>query len=204
MKLILLIAIVLGGSFQNSPLVLTMRLAEGGCIKESDHNDCFGCGDCSIYCLIENEFTIHASSFLPAHDTFTFQPNNVDDYRLRKSWITGSPTSDGEWLEFKFDRRDFSKSSVTVDGLYFFNGNGESPKQWNAYSRVKNLKMMVNGKEFAKIELHDACAMQSTQFTELALKDIQTIRFEVVDYFSGSQYEQIAISELRFSGRHHH
>lgn len=204
MKLILLIAIVLGGSFQNSPLVLTMRLAEGNCLKESDPNDCFGCGDCSIYCLIENEFSIHASSFLPDQDTCTFQPSQVDDYCLRKPWITGNPTSAGEWLEFKFDRRDFSKSSVTVDGLYIFNGNGESTKQWNAYSRVKNLRMIVNGKEFAQIELHDARAMQSTEFPELAFKDIQPIRFEIADYFSGDQYEQIAVSELRFSGKHHH
>ena len=191
-------------AFQQIP-ELEMRLGENDDIGTEESETCFGCGDCSVYCSIENEYTISASSYLKEEGLNSYEPNNIDDYSLKKAWIEGAKGyGKGEWIEYEFDKTDFSKSDVELNGLYLFNGYRKSINSWKENSRIQKLKMIVNGKEFAILKLKDSYKIQSTDFSTLKLSEIKTIRFEIIESYKGDKYPDVALSELKFKGVHHH
>lgn len=68
--------------------VLKMSVAKYDKIG-SDNDTCFSCGDCSIYCLIENQYSLNSSSFLVKQGNNEYQPSKLDDYNLQTAWFEG-------------------------------------------------------------------------------------------------------------------
>lgn len=185
--------------------VITMQVGEGDEVGTEEEESCFGCGDCSIYCLIENEYAISGSGFLPARGSVSYAPANVDDHNLRTAWVEGKKgPGTGEWIEFSFDRSDFSNSEAEVNGLYLFNGYRKSLTHWKDNGRIASLKMILNGQDFALLRLHDTWKIQSCRFAPVKLREIKTIRFEIMEVVPGARFADAALSELRFEGTHHH
>ena len=185
--------------------VLELGLGESDDFGTSEEETCFGCGDCSVYCAIENEFSLLSSSSLKAQGKNTYSPKNIDDYNLQSAWIEGKAgLGIGEWVEYNFDQADFSKSDIELNGLYLFNGYRKNLDTWKQNSRITKMKMIVNGKDFAILNLHNSYKIQSTDFPALKLKNIKTIRFEILEAYKGDKFEDVALSELKLKGTHHH
>ncbi len=189
-------------SFQNNIPKLKMKLSETDTIGTIEEETCFGCGDCSVYCLLDGNFTLTSSSQLSSQGKNTYSIDNINDYNLKTAWVEGVKTNGvGEWIQFNF------KTGITVvqlNGIYLFNGYRKDLKTWENNSRIKELKMIVNGNDYAFLELHDSYKYQSTDFPELDLKDLKTIRFEITEVHKGDKYSDVALSELKFNGIHHH
>lgn len=177
----------------------------GGEIGTVEGETCFGCGDCSVYCVIEGEYHLHSSSHLEPQNGNRYEIKQLDDYNLQTAWIEGvDGYGEGEWFEFKFDKTDFSEIKIAVDGLYLFNGYRKSLEHWKDNSRVKKIKLVVNGQDYVVLNLADADRFQTANFGEIKIKKGTSIRFEIVEVYPGSKYKYVALSELKFTGVHHH
>lgn len=166
---------------------------------------CFGCGDCSVYCAIENEYTIISSGDLSGQGNSTYKADNIEDYNLKSAWIEGHKEYGiGEWVEYRFDRKDFSNTDLEINGLYLFNGYRKSLKSWEENSRIKKLRMAINDVDFIEPELQDTYKIQSCKFESKNIAQIETLSFEIIEIYPGTKYKDVALSELRFTGIHHH
>lgn len=189
----------------NDVPILELGLSESDYFGTSQEESCFGCDDCSVYCVIENEFSLSSSSALGSQGQNTYTAKNIEDYNLKTAWIEGKEgLGIGEWVEYKFDQTDFSHSDIELVGLYLFNGYRKNLATWKQNSRIRRMKMIVNGEDFAILKLHNSYKIQFTNLPSLKLKNINTIRFEILEAYKGDKYEDVALSELRFKGTHHH
>ena len=111
----------------NDPIP-TLQMSVGkGEIGNVEEETCFGCGDCSIYCAIEGEYSLQSSSHLKAQANNQYEVKQLDDYDLQTAWIEGnSGYGISEWIEFKFNKMDFSETELAINGLYLFNGYRKS------------------------------------------------------------------------------
>lgn len=185
--------------------VIKMNVGQYDELGNDDKELCFGCGDCSIYCAIENEYSITSSSELSGQGNSTYKADNIDDYNLKSAWIEGQKGYGiGEWVEYRFDKTDFSNSGLEINGLFLFNGYRKSLKSWEENSRIKKLKITINGEDFIELELQDTYKIQSCEFDSKSLGSIKTLRFEIIDTYPGTKYKDVGLSELRFKGIHHH
>ena len=190
---------------ENDLEVTQMTLGGNAAIQQTEEEACFGCGDCSIYCAIENTFTVTSSSSLTSEGKNSYQASNIDDYNLHTAWVEGVEGSGiNEWVEFRFDPKNWQDSKLEIDGLFLYNGYRKSPKSWKENARIKQLKVSINGNDFKLLELHDAVNQQSISFEPIALSTLQTIRFTILEVYEGEKYQDTALSELRLSGKHHH
>ena len=204
-SLLLILLSLTSSVTSNDVPILELRLGEFDSFGTSQEETCFGCGDCSVYCIIENEFSLSSSSVLESQGQNTYAPKNIEDYNLKSAWIEGKDgLGIGEWVEYKFDQTDFSDGNIELVGLHLFNGYRKDLNTWQQNSRIRSMKMIVNGRDFAIFHLHNSYKIQFTDFPPLKLKDINTIRFEILEAYKGDKYEDVALSELRFKGTHHH
>ena len=191
-------------SVNDSVPIIQMDIG-GGEIGTLEKETCFGCGDCSVYCAIEGEYNLHSSSHLEPQDGNRYEIKQLDDYNLQTAWIEGvDGYGNDEWLEFRFDKIDFSETEIAIDGLYLFNGYRKSLKHWKENSRVKKLKVIVDGQDYVVLNLADTDKFQTANFGEIKIKKDTSIRFEIVEVYPGRKYKDVALSELKFTGVHHH
>lgn len=184
--------------------VIYMDVGKGD-IGTVNEETCFGCGDCSVYCAIEGEYSLQSSSYLEPQNRNRYEIKQLDDYNLQTAWIEGNEGYGmHEWFEFKFDKTDFSKTELAVNGLYLFNGYRKSMKHWKENSRFKKLKLLVDGQVYAILVLADTYKIQTASFEEIKLKKGTSVRFEVMEFYPGDKYKDAALSELKFKGVHHH
>ena len=158
----------------------TIKMHVGnGEIGTVDEETCFGCGDCSIYCAIEGEYSLQSSSHLKSQANIQYEVKQLDDYNLQTAWIEGKEGFGlGEWFAYKFDKINFSTTDIAVNGLYLFNGYRKSEELWKENSRIKKLKMIVDGQDYAFLELADSYKIQTAKFKEVKLKKDTFVQFE--------------------------
>jgi hypothetical protein len=160
---------------------------------------------CSMYCAV-GPTVITASSSLRDRSN-RFAAESAHDFELGTAWVEGAPDHGvGEYLEYTFDMREQPETQVAINAVTVVNGYNRSTKLWKANGRVKRLKMYVDGREHAILELEDTALPQRLQFAEVSLAGGRVIRFrfEIVDVYPGSRHTDTAISELEFDGVGHH
>lgn len=67
---------------------------------------------------------------------------------------------------------------------------------------MKKLKLYVDNKPFAHLELLDSYEFQTVAIGKLMLpqQHVMTLRFEIVEVYPGTKYQDTAITELLFDG----
>ena len=172
-------------------------------IEKNDGNESLISGTevlpgCSWYCG-PGISTVKASSTLPNQGKNNYEAKCAHDFDARTAWVEGkSDNGEGEFLEYKFPLSD----DLGVNELIIINGYRKTKKAWENNSRVKELKMYLNGKLYAKIELIDTLKIQSVKFPVIMFnKDRDTIlKFEILSVYKGKKYKDTAITELLFDG----
>jgi hypothetical protein len=153
-------------------------------------------GGCSWYCGATVK-DIRASSVLKPQGENTYGAKNAHDFTLNHAWVEGvSGYGIGEYIEYVFP-----KNNPTVTTVEIFNGYVKSEKAWLENSRIKKLKMYVNGKPYAILNLKDTKAQQRFDIGKLknATADL-VIRFEIIDVYKGTKWGDTVLSELEFDG----
>jgi hypothetical protein len=170
------------------PLLLDDNIKEDQRTGEILDND----GD-AMWAKFENIPTsIKSSSTLNGGN---YNVYNIYDNNYKTAWVEGIiDYGIGEWIEYQF-----STLNDSIEGIEFCNGYVKNKKTFKENSRVKKMKMYLNGKPYAIINLEDTYATQLFYFDDLIKSDLKNIRikFEILEVYPGTKYKDTCISELR-------
>jgi hypothetical protein len=172
---------------------------------QEDYWDIIG-GGCSWYCG-GGPRDVTASSALSGQGQNTYSAENAHDLNYKTAWVEGvSGYGIGQYLLYKF-----SPEAARINEIIIVNGYAKSETAWKNNSRVKKLKMYLNDKPYAILNLEDARANQHfkvdpignsdrANFDKLKTLPPWTIKFEIMDVYKGAQYDDVAITEIYFDG----
>lgn len=163
-------------------------------------------GGCSWYCGGGTD-TRKATSELPASKTTTYSAKNIHDLNYKTAWVEGvKGYGVGESVTYTFPA-----TSPRITKIIVVNGYVKSKEAWTQNSRVKKLRMYIDGKLVAILNLADSRQEQIFTFDPIGVsdrKDIEKmqkmpdwkIKFEIADVYKGSKYDDTAITEIYFDG----
>lgn len=156
-------------------------------------------GGCSWYCAgkIGN---VTASSELERLTSYTYTAKNAHDFNLNTVWSEGANGYGiGEYLEYAIPG---NQKGLAITNLQIINGYVKSDKLWAENSRVKSLKMYINNDVSAILMLEDSKDVQvfNIGYIPLGQTGETKLRFEILDIYKGSKYEDTIITELEFDG----
>lgn len=156
---------------------------------------------CSFYCA-NFSHTERASSALSRRGKLKYDAGQAHDFNLETAWVEGKEGDGiGEFLEYVIDTSEHTGDNLKVTELTIFNGYRKSRELWRDNSRVKRLKMYVNGKPYAIIGLKDAYNYQVVEVGEIELKQKRTtLRFEIMEVYKGRKYSDTAITGIELEG----
>lgn len=163
-------------------------------------------GGCSWYCG-GGQDTQTASSELTTQGTNTYNAKNVHDLSYETAWIEGvSGYGIGEYIVYHF-----KPENPRITEIIIVNGYVKSESAWKNNSRVKKLKMYIDNKPYATLELEDSKAEQHFKVDPIGYGDRQnfellkkkpgfTMKFEIVEVYPGLKWDDTAITEIYFDG----
>ncbi|MDJ1471480.1 Hint domain-containing protein [Cytophagaceae bacterium DM2B3-1] len=162
---------------------------------EGPHTEGVGC---SWYCG-GGPYKLTSSSSLKADEKNTYQVENIHDFDLFTAWV---PDTQKEVIGAKIHFY-FKPFSPRVTTLYIYNGYIKNKDLWQANARAKKLRLYINNKPKAILELQDVTNCQT-----FGIEPIQSIdhtkdlilTLEVLEIYKGSKYSDLAISEINFEG----
>jgi hypothetical protein len=159
---------------------------------------------CSWYCggYVKR---IYASVELSPNGKTTYTAKNAHDFDKDTAWIPKKGDYGiGAYLayEFNFDKEKNYDGHLGVTTILMANGYKKSKILWEANSRVKKLRMYVNGKPYHDILLLDSFEIQTIDIGEIMFppRKTTTLKFEIIEVYPGKKYKETAISELVFEG----
>jgi hypothetical protein len=134
-----------------------------------------------------------ASSTLAPQGKVKYSANNVCDDNPNTAWVEGNVDYGiGEYLEFK-EWVPMGEGTISI-----LNGYQSSKASWGNNSRVKKIKLSINGKDYCTIELSDVMGVQTIDLPSNILKIIQG-ESKVVN--SNSEVPEGAASIIDESGK---
>lgn len=159
-------------------------------------------GKCSWYCGGEVQ-RVTASSHLKAQGRFNYLPKNAHDFDHETVWAEGAEGQGiGEWLEY-----EFAGACPRVTAVKILPGHVKTKAAWEANSRPKYIQVYYLGKPICILDLQDVRAMQYfdlEKFGPFGYHDFDKptwrLRFEILDVYPGTKYQDTVISELEFDG----
>jgi len=159
---------------------------------------------CSWYCGGSVK-SINASSELKENYGINYSPNNAHDFNKNTAWIEGKPDFGiGEFIEYCFDFREMKgyEGGLGINRISLANGYKKNKQTWENNSRIKQLKVYLNDKPYAILNLLDSFEIQIIGIGEInfpANKETK-IKFEITQVYEGIKYKDTAISLLMFDG----
>ena len=151
-------------------------------------------GGCSWYCGGGN-YKIKASSSL----NDSYKAEFANDLSYKTAWVEGKKDEGiGEYLEYYF-----KNGSPRITEIIISNGYMKSEETWKNNNRVKKLKLYVNGVPFGILNLKDSRTDQYFSVGTLGHNKNGTdlvLKFEILEVYKGSKYNDTAITEIYFDG----
>ena len=121
---------------------------------------------------------------------------------------------DNKWEALRWDFREPEKKEydgfMRYSEICIVNGYAKNQKTWEENGRVKRLLMYVEDKPYAYLDLEDTILPQYFLLPEDDIKVLNggtlECRFEIVDVYAGTTYEDTCLTGLvmEFRGRHSH
>lgn len=161
---------------------------------------------CSWYCA-GGPADISASSYLTSQDSNSYEPKNAHDLNYKTAWVEGvKGYGIGEYLEYTF-----APSSPRVTEIIVVNGYVKSTSAYQNNSRVKKLKVYLNDKPYAILNLQDRVSSQTFTVAPIGNGFINDksvldtlspckLKFEIMEVYKGLKYDDVVISEIYFDG----
>ena len=151
-------------------------------------------GGCSWYCGGGN-YKIKASSSLGD----SYKAEFANDLSYKTAWVEGKKDEGiGEYLEYYF-----KNDSPRITEIIISNGYMKSEETWKNNNRVKKLKLYVNGVPFGILNLKDSRTDQYFSVETLGHNKNGTdliLKFEILEVYKRSKYNDTAITEIYFDG----
>lgn len=160
--------------------------------------------------------SIKASSFLQKQGNYSYTAEKISDLSYRTAWIEGVLGNGiGEFITF-----ELSTSLSEITTVIIANGYIKSKEIWKNNARVKRLKMYVNNKPHAILNLKDVYASQIFEIPVIGYSKKENrefiekmenrnvtrpfskkIKFEILEVYLGDKYTDTAITEIYFEGK---
>lgn len=151
---------------------------------------------CSWYCGDGGPIKITASSRLKSQGKNDYNEKNLHDLMYNTPWVEGvKGYGIGQWVEYTF-----KANNPRITEIHVVNGYVKSQAAWKNNSRVKRLKVYVNGQPLAILNLEDSRSDQTFEIEPLTFKQQWTMRFEILEVYEGDKFDDTALSEIYFSG----
>ena len=151
-------------------------------------------GGCSWYCGGGN-YKIKASSSLGD----SYKVEFANDLSYKTAWVEGKKDEGiGEYLEYYF-----KNDSPRITEIIISNGYMKSEETWKNNNRVKKIKLYVNGVPLGVLNLKDSRTDQYFSVGTLGHNKNGTdliLKFEILEVYKGSKYNDTAITEIYFDG----
>ena len=149
---------------------------------------------CSWYCGGGN-YKIKASSSLGD----SYKVEFANDLSYKTAWVEGKKDEGiGEYLEYYF-----KNDSPRITEIIISNGYMKSEETWKNNNRVKKIKLYVNGVPLGVLNLKDSRTDQHFSVGTLGHNKNGTdliLKFEILEVYKGSKYNDTAITEIYFDG----
>jgi len=172
---------------------------------DEDYWEILGAG-CSWYCGGSYE-DVTASSSLKSQGDNSYDAANASDLNYKTAWVEGvAGDGIGQYLLYKFPAENPRITNIIV-----VNGYVKSQAAWENNARPKKLKLYVNDRPYAILNLMDQRAAQHFKvdpigygdrhdFANLKNKHPWLLKFEILEVYKGFKYDDVAISEIYFDG----
>jgi len=156
-------------------------------------------GGCSWYCGGGN-YKVTTSSELKSKSSISYSAKSANDLSYKTAWVEGVEGSGiGEYLEYHFKNKSPKVTHIIVSNGYF-----KSDKAWRNNNRVKRLKVSVNGLEYGVLQLEDSKTDQRFKFDGFEYnsdgKTDLVLKFEILEVYKGTKYDDTVITEIYFDG----
>lgn len=163
-------------------------------------------GGCSWYCG-GGPRKVTASSELMSQGSNSYKADNAHDLSYRTAWVEGvSGNGTGESLSYTF-----APETPRITDIIVVNGYVKSEKAYADNARVKKLKVYLNEKPFAILQLEDKRSKQVFKFEPIGNGNRQnmkalsqqpgwSLKFEILEVYKGLKYDDVAITEIYFDG----
>lgn len=200
--IILLLGCISFSSAQNLPLVQAQasqkeRLFNWLPLKpkgaDEDNTDGWVLGECS-----ESPNSVSVTSFLGAQDRNTYSAEKLTDGDPTTAWAEGKADFGiGEYIEFK---------AFPLTNWGILNGYQKDNTTWENYSRVKKMRIFIEGKPAFEVMLEDKMGIQTFQLPDNIKIDPQKIstgtkiKMVILEIYEGKKSKDVAISEIFFVG----
>jgi hypothetical protein len=169
---------------------------------KDDHNQSIGC---SWYCGAP-PISVTASSTL-SDGIYSYAAANAHDQNKSTVWVEGvADNGIGERLTFIFDMRGQDKNPAGyefgIDQVSIINGFARSEKLWRANARVKDLKVIYNGKYLSTVHLADTIKPQQIALPKMVMRPgrQEKVTFEIADVYPGDEHEDTVLADFSFGG----
>lgn len=162
---------------------------------------------CSWYCGGFPK-SIKASSSLKGQGSINYKAQNAHDLNYKNVWAEGVPGYGiGEYLVYTFE-----SSFPRITQIIVANGYVKSASAWENNSRVKKLKVYINDKPYAILNLKDSRSEQTFNAPPIGNgiwnnKERSTtngadwtMKFEIMEVYKGKKYDDVVLSEIYFDG----
>ena len=155
-----------------------------------------------LYCDLHlgmSSFTgesVTASSYLSSQGSASYRASNIKDWNHETAWVEGvKGYGIGEWIEFHDIHVDGTLTVISI-----LNGYVKSDRAWSENARVKRLKVYYNDRPICILELQDSRSMQAFPVQDFlgGKHYINKLRFEIMEVYPGTKYQDTVISELYF------
>lgn len=141
--------------------------------------------------------TVVASSELNSQGSASYLASNIVDSNHETGWVEGvSGYGVGQWVEL---RDIYPDGEITA--LHILNGYVKSDKVWSENARVKRLKVYCDDKPICILELQNSRSMQVFNVQDVlgGKRYIGKLRFEIMEVYPGTKYQDTVISEIYFT-----
>lgn len=143
---------------------------------------------------------IIASSTLRPQGRANYRAANIFDRDPKTAWVEGvKGYGIGQWIELQgvcVVRGMGDDYARPVTEINIHNGYVKSDKAWRENARVKYLKVYCNGRPKCILALHNSRSNQTFYVNGFGFN--VTIRFEILDVYPGTKYQDTVISEIYF------
>lgn len=136
---------------------------------------------------------IVASSTLKSQGSKNYRATNLRDWNHETAWVEGVKGHGiGQWIEYQ----GIDDEEEPIWAICILNGYVKSDKAWRENGRVKRLKVYCNGKPKCIFELQNSRSLQSFKVEGLFGSRVKTLRFEILDVYPGTKFQDTVISEI--------
>ena len=150
---------------------------------------------CSWYCG-GGPYKISSSSILKDNPNYSDQ--NIHDFDLFTGWVPKSENGIGDSISFHFKAK-----SPRINAIIIYNGYLKTNELWKNNSRAKKIKLKIDNKTIAILELNDSTASQRFEIepiqSTIENKDL-VLTLEILESYEGEKHTDLVISEINFDG----